>query len=68
MAMFDKVFPALKAGHAAKLPTWEAATRMYVDKGELVCQRRDGQPYSYDLSWFEIVADNWIIIEAIPVA
>jgi hypothetical protein len=37
---------------------------MFIKDGATVCQRGDGQPYSYDLSWNEIVANDWEIAEA----
>ncbi len=66
MAKFDKVIPALKAGYAARLPRWDATTRLFVDNGVMVQQCGGSQPHSYDLSWYEIVADNWQVIESAP--
>jgi hypothetical protein len=35
-----------------------------VNNGVLVQQRGNGAPYSYDLSWREIAAKDWHVIEA----
>jgi hypothetical protein len=63
MVQFDKVQTALSAGQSVRLPHWESNTRMYIHNGVMVCQRGDANPYSYDLSWHEIAASNWQVIE-----
>jgi hypothetical protein len=64
MAQFDKVMTALADNRSVRLSKWESNTNMYVNNGVLVQQRGNGAPYSYDLSWREIAAKDWHVIEA----
>ena len=60
---FGSVIIALVAGQSVRRSVWEPITSMFIKDGATVCQRGDGQPYSYDLSWHEIVANDWQIAE-----
>ena len=64
MAQFDKVMTALADNRSVRLSKWESNTNMYVNNGVLVQQRGNGAPYSSDLSWREIAAKDWHVIEA----
>lgn len=64
MMHFERVLAALTAGRSVRRTVWEPLTSMFIRDGAIVCQRGNGQPYSYDLSWYEIVASDWQIIEA----
>jgi hypothetical protein len=74
---FSNVVTALAAGKSVRRSGWESITRAYVVEpitsmfvlnDVLVCQRGDGAPYTYDLSWYEIAARDWEIIEVATVA
>lgn len=62
MISFATAADALKKGARIRRTVWEAVTTMFVEKGTLVCQRGDAAPYAYDLSWFEIDANDWAIV------
>jgi hypothetical protein len=64
MASFASVLRALQQGKSVRLPRWESITKMFVAGGILLCQRGDAKSYPYDLSWYEIAATDWQIIEA----
>jgi hypothetical protein len=64
LTQFESVIAALIAGQSVRRSVWEPITSMFIKDGEMVCQRGKGQPYSYDLSWYEIVACDWEIAEA----
>lgn len=59
--MFENVIAALQSGKSVRLNRWEKQTRMFVQDGELVCQRGNGTPYRYDLSWHELTAKCQIV-------
>ncbi len=57
---FVDVMKELKSGKKLRRSeTWEHTTVMYSDGEHLLVQRGNGEPYRYDLSWFEIVATDW---------
>ena len=64
MTHFESVIAALTAGRSVRRTVWEPLTSMFIRDDEIVWQRGNGQPYGYDLSWYEIVASDWQIIEA----
>jgi hypothetical protein len=64
MAQFEMAVNALADGRSVRLPKWDSTTRVYFNDGVLVCQRGETKPFPYDLSWDEIAADNWQVIEA----
>jgi hypothetical protein len=63
MLNFADVFHALVEGKKVRLPKWDSTTTLSVLDGELVLQTRKGKPHSYDLSWYEINATDWQVVE-----
>jgi hypothetical protein len=68
MAQFEMVVNALADGRSIRLPKWDSTTRVYFKDGVLVCQHGEAQPYPYHLSWLEIAANNWQVIEGAKAA
>lgn len=62
MKQFNEVMSALQAGQSVRRSAWDSTTVMFVKDGELL-QQATGEPYNYDLSWYEIVAEDWTLIE-----
>jgi hypothetical protein len=68
MAQFEMAVNALADGQSIRLPKWDSTTRVYFNDGVLVCQRGEAQPHPYDLTWHEIAANNWQVIEGATAA
>ena len=65
MNTFASVVSALADGQSVRRSVWEPITSLFIMDGTTVCQRGTAAPYSYDLSWCEIVAKDWQVIGAI---
>ena len=66
MTNFFAVVKALEQGRSVRMSKWEAITRLFIQDGEIVCQRGDAAPYKYELNWKEMQAKKWQVIEANP--
>jgi hypothetical protein len=63
---FFAVVMALEQGRSVRMSRWEAITRMFIQDGVTVCQRGDAAPYEYELSWKEMQANKWQVIQGNP--
>lgn len=61
MEQFEKMLHALKAGQSIRRKIWDAGSKLFVQNGKLMMQA-SGAPYAYDLSWYEMAANDWSII------
>jgi len=69
LSNFVAVIKPLKQGQRVRKSNWESSTVAFLDGKEFVCQRTSGsKPYSYNLSWHEIAANDWSVIETAPAA
>ena len=69
MTQFDGTMKALSAGaKVRRVSTWEAETVMFVQDGALVMSAHGGEPVPYDLSWYELNASDWEVIEPVKAA
>jgi len=64
MAQFDTVLPALTQGRSVRRNEWEPKVRMYVLEDTLMCQCGNMNPWHHSLTWAEITAPDWQIIQA----
>jgi hypothetical protein len=62
MTTVDSALTALAEGKHVRRDVWDETTRMFVENGVLV-QQATGKPYPYDLSWHEINATDWQVVE-----
>lgn len=58
MAVFASMIPVLDSGGRIRRDVWDDTTAMFVHDGVLM-QEATGEPYRYDLSWYEINAKDW---------
>ncbi|WP_263355416.1 hypothetical protein [Acidicapsa acidisoli] len=69
MAKFDGVTMALRQGaKVRRVKTWDAETVMFIQGDALVVSAYKGEPSAYDLSWYEIEAGDWEVIEPVKAA
>ena len=63
MARFDVVLAALTLGQSVRRGEWEPIVRMFILKDLLMCQSGEGTPWVYFLSWDELTANDWELVE-----
>lgn len=62
MDTFVSMMPALASGRHVRFNRWDDTTSLFVKDGELM-QQGTGEPYPYQLSWYEINAPGWRLAE-----
>jgi hypothetical protein len=63
MAQFDAVLPALMQGQSVRRGEWEPVVRIFVVDDILMCQCGDLSPWLHSLTWCEIIASDWQLVE-----
>lgn len=57
---FREMISALEDGAKVRRKRWEPTTKMFVDDhNELVCQKGECEPYTYQIAWYELTAKDW---------
>ena len=59
----------LRHRHSVQRTKWESVTRLFIDdtENEVMQQRGTGEPLPYQLTWEDINAVDWIVVDAIPI-
>jgi hypothetical protein len=68
MSQIEEALGALVQGHSVRRETWEPTIRVFLTKGKLMCQYGAAKAWPCALSWDEIVATDWQLIEDSAVA
>lgn len=66
MAQFAAVLPMLIEGESVRRAEWEPIVRMFVLHDHLMCQCGNANPWHHSLTWGEITALDWQLIQAEP--
>jgi len=64
MAQFATILPALTQGQSVRRMEWEPFVRMFVLHDHLMCQCGDMNPWHHSLTWGEVTALDWQLIQA----
>jgi hypothetical protein len=63
MAQLDTLLLALTQGHSVRRDEWEPIIRMFVLNDTLMCQCGNSKPWNHSLTWGEITASDWQLID-----
>jgi hypothetical protein len=66
MIRFEEILSALAAGRSVRRHEWEQNLRLFVLDTTLVCKLGDSRPYRHDLSWDDVKAQDWEIVQDSP--
>jgi len=64
MAPFVTILPALIEGQGVQRTEWEPVVRMFVLDGTLMCRCGDANPWHQSLTWGEITASDWQLVQS----
>lgn len=64
MSEFATILPALTQGQSVRRTEWEPLVRMFVLRDHLMCQCGNTNPWHHSLTWGEITALDWQLIQA----
>jgi hypothetical protein len=63
MAQFATILPALTQGQSVRRTEWEPFVRMFVLRDHLMCQCGNTSPWHHSLTWGEITAFDWQLVQ-----
>jgi len=63
MAKFATILPALIEGQSVQRTEWESVVRMFVLDDTLMCQCGNTNPWHHSLTWGEITASDWQLVQ-----